>query len=78
MHSLSLVAQVSGPASLTPGDLVAVAVRVDCLPSNTVSLPLVRLADGTFTGVIGVVEHRLALTSRPSRPAQAGEVLAEP
>lgn len=75
--ALSLVAQVSGPDSLTPGDLVAAVGWANPLPGSTAPLPLVRLADDTFTGVIGVIESHLALTSRPSQPAKAGEDQAE-
>ena len=77
--AVSLVAQVSGSDSLTAGDLVAVAGVADPLPGSTAALPLVRLADGASTGVVGVVEHRLALTSQPSRPAgEGGEASTEP
>ena len=71
--AVSLVAQVSGPDSLTPGDLVAVAGRADPLPGSTAAMPLVRLAAGASAGIVGVVEHRLAFTSRPSRPAPEGD-----
>ncbi len=70
--ALSLVAQVSGPDGLAPGDLVAVAGRADPLPGSTVHVPLVRLADGAGSVVVGVVESRLALTQQPS-PAQPTE-----
>ena len=78
MHSLSLVAQVTGPDSLTPGDIVAVAGITDPVPGSTVHTPLVRLAGGTFTNVVGVVESHLALTQQPSHPQPAeGETPTE-
>ncbi len=74
--ALSLVARVGGPDALAPGDLVAVAGVADPLPGSTAAMPLVRLADGT-AGIVGVVEHRLALTSWLSRPAATvGEAAA--
>ncbi|WP_423224605.1 hypothetical protein [Candidatus Amarolinea aalborgensis] len=77
--ALSLVAQVSGPDSLAPGDLVAVAGVAETLPGSAAAMPLVRLANGASASVVGVVEHRLALTSRPSRPvATGGEAAPEP
>jgi len=71
--ALSLVAQVTGPDSLTPGDIVAVAGVTDPVPGSTVHTPLVRLAGGTFTNVVGVVESHLALTEKPShaQPAES-------
>ncbi|WP_423224509.1 hypothetical protein [Candidatus Amarolinea aalborgensis] len=78
MHSLSLVAQVSGPDGLTPGDIVAVAGVTDPVPGSTVHTPLVRLAGGTFTNVVGVVESHLALTQKPSGAQSAeGETRTE-
>ena len=71
LHSLSLVAQVTGPDSLTPGDIVAVAGVTDPVPGTTVHTPLVRLAGGTFTNVVGVVESHLALTQQPSHSQTA-------
>ncbi len=71
--AVSLVAQVAGPDDLAPGYLVAVAGVEDPLPGSTEVMPMVRLADGASAGVVGVVEHRLALTSRPSRPAPEGD-----
>lgn len=66
MHSLSLVAQVAGPDTLSAGDIVAVAGVADPVPGSTVHTPLVRLADGTFGNVAGVVEGRLVLSDKPS------------
>lgn len=76
--AVSLVAQVTGSGSLTVGDLVAVVGRAESLPASAAPLPLVRLADDTFTGIIGVVESRLALTSEPSRQVSAGETSVVP
>jgi hypothetical protein len=65
--SLTIIAQVTGPGTLSAGDLVAVAGVTDPLPGSTTPLALVRLADAnSFTGVIGVVEGRMALTHLPS------------
>lgn len=69
--ALSLVAQVTGPDKLTPGDIVAVDGITDPLPGSTVHTPLVRLADGTFSNIVGVVESHLALIQQPSRPQPA-------
>ncbi len=76
--ALSLVAQVSGPDNLTPGDIVAVAGIADPMPGSTVHTPLVRLAGGTFSNVVGVVESHLALLQQPShaQPAE-GETRTE-
>ncbi len=71
LQSLSLVAQVSGPDGLTPGDIVAVAGVTDPVSGSAVYTPLVRLAGGTFTNVVGVVESHLALTQKPSHPQPA-------
>lgn len=72
--ALSLVAQVSGPDGLSPGDLVAVAGLGDPLPGRPARTPLVRLASNTFTGVIGVVESRLVMTPGSIQvPLQANE-----
>ena len=67
MHSLSLVAQVSGPNSLAPGDIVAVAGVTDPVSGSTVHTPLVRLAGASFPNIVGVVESHLALTQHPNR-----------
>ncbi|MCB0041846.1 MAG: hypothetical protein KDE23_19315 [Caldilinea sp.] len=61
LESLSLVAQVSGLDGLTAGDLVTAAGVAEPLSGSTVHVPLVRLADGAATGVVGVVESRLVL-----------------
>ena len=70
MHSLSLVAQVTGPDSLTPGDIVAVTGVADPVPGSTMHTPMVRLADETFSSVVGVVEGHLALVQHPDRQRQ--------
>lgn len=78
IQSLSLVAQVAGPDSLTPGDIVAAAGVTDPVPGSTVHTPMVRLAGGTFTNVVGVVESRMALTQKPSHtPTAEGETRTE-
>ena len=59
--SLTLIAQVTGPDLLTPGDLVAVVGVADPLPGSTIPLALVRLADAyNFNSLIGVVEGHMA------------------
>jgi hypothetical protein len=72
--ALSLVAQVSGPDDLSPGDLVAVAGLGDPLPGRPARTPLVCLAGDTFTGVVGVVESRLVMTPGSNQaPLQTNE-----
>ncbi|MFQ5859668.1 MAG: hypothetical protein ACE5LU_29070, partial [Anaerolineae bacterium] len=63
---------------LTPGDVVVAAGLADPLPNSTSSLPRVRLADGkNWTGVIGVVESRMALQPVPGKADEAGNVPLE-
>ncbi len=71
--SLTLLAQVGGPVSLVPGDLVSAAGLGQKLPESTEMLPLVRLADGVSNGVIGVVEGRMAFTVRSQGEGENGE-----
>ncbi|MBN1661361.1 MAG: hypothetical protein JXA93_23420 [Anaerolineae bacterium] len=76
LQTLSLIAQVSGPHSLEPGDLVAADGVGATLQGATTPLPLVRLAGSGASGVIGVVEGRLALTPVPQMGDEgAGERL---
>jgi len=71
--SLTLVAVVDGPASLTPGDLVAASGLADPLPDTLSPLPRVRLADAkTWPGVIGVVESLMALQPMPGKADENG------
>lgn len=77
LESVSLVAQVSGAESLTPGDLVMAAGIADPLPGSTAHLPQVQAAAGAAGGVIGVVEGRLALTARPGPASALGESAAQ-
>ncbi len=66
--AFSLVAQVTGPNALTPGDVVAVAGMADPLPGGVTLLPMVRLAGAPeFTGVIGVVESRMVWEAAPGK-----------
>ncbi len=61
--SLTLIAQVAGPEPLSPGDLVAASSVTEPLPGSTIPLALVRPADAhSFTGILGVVESRMALS----------------
>jgi hypothetical protein len=77
-QSFSVVAQVSGRDTLTPGDIVAVAGIADPVPGSTVHTPLVRLAGGSFINIVGVVESHLALTQQPSHTQTAeGETPTE-
>jgi hypothetical protein len=67
----SIVARVSGPDSLAPGDLVAVTAVAEPIPGSSVPLPLVRLADSaTFNGVIGVVKSRMVWEVAPGKEAE--------
>ena len=80
----SLVAQVTGEEALTAGDVVAVSSVTDPIPGSTVPLPLVRLADGAESGVIGVVEKRMVWAVAPGKEdegemsLQSAEGPAEP
>ena len=66
LSSLTVIAQVAADQALSPGDVVAAVGITDPLPDSTVPLALVRLADGTSaTGIVGVVEGRMALTPKP-------------
>ena len=86
----SLIVQVTGEDSLSPGDIVAVAGVTDPLPGSATPMPLVRLADAlTNNGVIGVVESRMVWKVAPGKedegemsmqsaegPAQPGEYVS--
>ncbi|MCC6190694.1 MAG: DUF2190 family protein [Anaerolineales bacterium] len=64
----SLLAQVTGPAALELGDVVAVAAAGKPMPGGTDSLPLVRLADSAeHTGLIGVVSQRMVWALAPGK-----------
>lgn len=86
-HAFSLVAEVSGPDALEAGDVVAVTGAGDPLPGGHVDLPVVRRGDqGTYNGVIGVVEKRMLWAPAPGKeehslqgadgPAQPGEFVS--
>lgn len=67
-HAYSLVAKVTGPDQLSPGDVVAVAGVTDPLPGAQSDLPLVRLATADeFTGLIGVVQSRMVWEPAPGK-----------
>ncbi len=86
----SIVARVTGPGPLSPGDVVAVTGVAEPIPGGTDPLPLVRQADSTtYDGVIGVVDSRLVWEVAPGKeaegamamhsaagPAQPGEYVA--
>jgi hypothetical protein len=65
MQSLTIIAQVSGPEDLYPGDVVTAAGVADPLPGSSVPLPLVQLAGNGMSGIVGVVESRFVFTSVP-------------
>ena len=67
-NAYELVSRVSGPDSLSPGDLVAVTGVAEPIPGASNPLPLVRLADASsFSGVIGVVRSRMVLEVAPGK-----------
>lgn len=71
LQSISLVAQVTGPTPLTPGDVVAAAGMAEALPGAHSPLPLVRLADSAgASGVVGVVESRMVWEVAPGKEAE--------
>jgi hypothetical protein len=70
LHSLTLVAQVTGETALTAGDVVAVSGAADPLPGTLQPLPLVSLASGAEAGVIGVVESRMVWEVAPGKEAE--------
>jgi hypothetical protein len=73
LQTLTLVAQVSGPDALSPGDMVAAAGVAAPLPDSGAPLPLVRLASADRNGVVGVVEGRLALSPVPQPEGEEEE-----
>lgn len=70
LHSLTLVAQVTGETALTAGDVVAVTGAADPIPGSLQPLPLVTLANGAEAGVIGVVESRMVWEVAPGKEAE--------
>jgi hypothetical protein len=70
-NAYSIVAKVTGPDALTPGDVVAVTGVTDPIPGAQQPLPLVRLAnDSEFTGLIGVVDKRMVWEVAPGKEAE--------
>jgi len=66
--TLTLVARVASHGSLTAGDLVTVVGMADPLPNTLSAVPLVDRTDGSSsTGVIGIVESRMALQQAVNR-----------
>ncbi|MEA3334597.1 MAG: hypothetical protein U9R25_01715 [Chloroflexota bacterium] len=66
LSSLTIIAQVTGDQALTAGQVVAAVGVTEPLPDSSVPLALVRPADsGSFGGIVGVVEGRMALTPKP-------------
>lgn len=66
LSSLTVTAQVSGAQALNSGDVVAAVGVTDPFPNSTVPLALVSLANATTaTGIVGVVEGRMALIPKP-------------
>jgi hypothetical protein len=73
--SLSLLAQVAGPASLSPGDLAAAVGLGDPDPGGTIPQPLVAPASqGGDDGLIGVVASCMASTSWEYREGEDATV----
>lgn len=70
LHSLTLVAQVTGDEPLMAGDVVAVTGAADPVPGTLQPLPLVSLASGAEAGVIGVVESRMVWEVAPGKEAE--------
>lgn len=73
LQTLTLIAQVTGPHALSPGDVVAAAGVAPPLSGKGAPLPLVRLAAADWNGIVGVVEGRLALSPVPQPGAVEGE-----
>jgi hypothetical protein len=73
LQTLTLLAQVTGPDALSPGDVVAAAGVAAPLPGSGAPLPLVRLAAADWNGVVGVVEGRLALSPVPQPEGEEKE-----
>jgi len=70
-NAYSLVVQVTGADSLSPGDLAAVAGVTDPIPGSTVPVPLVvKSAATTNNGVIGVVSSRMVWEAAPGKEAE--------
>jgi len=70
-NAYSLVVQVTGNDSLSPGDLAAVDGVAEPIPGSNVPMPLVRLADATsYSGVIGVVKSRMVWEAAPGKEAE--------
>ncbi len=69
LGALSVVAQVTGADALEPGDVTATVGVTAPLPGSAAHLPLVRRAGAPGSSIIGVVEGRLALSSRADAPA---------
>ena len=75
ISSVTVIAQVTGEQALSTGDVVAAVGVTDPLPDSTVPLALVRLADTiSATGIVGVVEGRMALTAQPQREGEEDAV----
>jgi len=69
--AFSLIVQVSGEVSLSPGDVVAASGVTQPLPGSATPIPLVQLADSvTNNGVIGVVESRMVWEVAPGKEAE--------
>ncbi|MEA3336682.1 MAG: hypothetical protein U9R25_12280 [Chloroflexota bacterium] len=74
LSSVTVVAQVTGDQALTAGDVVAAVGVTDPLPDSNISLAMVRPADSTsFTGIVGVVEGRMALTPQRQLEDEKGQ-----
>jgi hypothetical protein len=70
-----LLAQVSGPGSLSPGDVAGAAGVAEPIEGSHARIPTVRVADSTHNGVIGVVQSRMALQTAPGKEAEGAMIL---
>jgi len=69
-NAYSLVVQVTGADSLSPGDLAAVTGVTDPIPGSNVPVPLVVKSGSTNNGVIGIVSSRMVWEAAPGKEAE--------
>ncbi len=65
--ALQMMAEVTGSQPLRVGDVVAVSGVAETLLGEHAQLPLVRAASAEYSGVIGVVRHRLLWEPAPGK-----------
>lgn len=69
--AFSMVARLTGPDEVQAGDIVAVVSVSDPVPGSVPRLPQVRRADAqTWSGLVGVVEKRMAFKVAPGKEAE--------